>query len=84
MTTYSPAELAVVLHRTEKTVRRWLKKGMIPGTKIGRLWIIEEDALRRCLAPPRDIPGNPQRGHRYITDLGESDIYAGKRDAQST
>ena len=64
MTTYSPAEAATILHVKEKTVRRWLKKGMIPGAKIGRLWIIEEDALRRCLAPPRDTSGTAQRGHR--------------------
>ncbi len=65
MTTYSPAEVAAILNRTEKTVRRWLKKGMIPGKKIGRVWIIEEDALRKCLDPSKAIPENAQEIHRY-------------------
>jgi excisionase family DNA binding protein len=65
MTTYSPVEVAAIVNPTEKTVRRWLKKGMIPGAKMGRVWIVEEDALRKCLDPSGAIPGNAQNIHRY-------------------
>ena len=65
MQTYSPAEVAAILNRTEKTVRRWLKKGLIPGTKIGWVWTVEEDALRKCLDPSGAIPSNAQGIHIY-------------------
>ena len=65
MQTYSPAEVAAILNRTEKTVRRWLKKGLIPGAKIGRVWIVEEDALRKSHDPSGTMPRNAQNIHRY-------------------
>lgn len=41
---------AVLLGRSEKTVRQWLKRGRFPGAKIGRL-----NGLRQWLIPLADI-----------------------------
>ncbi len=38
-------QAAEVLQASEETVRDWLRRGRIPGRRVGRSWRISEDAL---------------------------------------
>ena len=43
-------EAAERLKLNPQTVRRWIRRGLLPGTKIGRKeWRIREGDLERCL-----------------------------------
>ena len=42
-------EAADYLHVTPYTIRKWLRKGKIPGRKIGRIYRILEDELQAVL-----------------------------------
>jgi hypothetical protein len=44
-------QLAVVLHRTEGCVRALLRRGILPGVKLGRGWVITRRELLRALTP---------------------------------
>lgn len=50
-----PKEIARYARVSEKTVREWLKKGIIKGFKLGTLWRISVAELRQ------DIPNLPDR-----------------------
>jgi len=43
----TPEEAAKILHVSPDTVRGWLRKGVIKGTKVGggRLWRISESTI---------------------------------------
>jgi excisionase family DNA binding protein len=41
----SVRETAEILQVTDKTVRRWLRDGIIPGKKLGSLWRINYGQL---------------------------------------
>lgn len=45
----TPAQVAETLQVEETTVREWLRKGSLRGTKVGRLWRIASDELDRFL-----------------------------------
>ena len=54
-------EAAEYLHVTPYTIRKWLRKGKIPGRKIGRLYRILEAELEAALhAPAEDVPELPE------------------------
>lgn len=38
-------QAAELLQASEETVRDWLRRGRIPGRRVGRSWRISEDAL---------------------------------------
>lgn len=44
--------LAVVLHRTEGGVRALFRRGVLPGVKLGREWVITRRELLRALTRP--------------------------------
>lgn len=56
--------------RTEETVRRWIRAGRLPATKVGTQHVIEESSLARLIEEPwpveipqdwqTDVHGNPQ------------------------
>ncbi len=46
---YSPEEVAVILGMSLATIRRWLRKGKLRGTKIGGVWIISKTEIERIL-----------------------------------
>lgn len=41
----STAEAARRLERPERTVRRWIQAGRLCGQKVGRDWVVDEDAV---------------------------------------
>ena len=45
-------DVAARLNVSEKTVYKWLTQGLIPATKLGRTWVVTEEALEAVLAPP--------------------------------
>lgn len=45
----TPEELANILRVSEITIRVWLRKGTLPGLKIGGLWRIKAADLRALI-----------------------------------
>ena len=46
------SEIAHALHLTESAVRKKLKRGVLPGRKIGGQWVIHHTELAEILATP--------------------------------
>lgn len=46
MTLYTVEELAEMLHIQERTIRKLLRDGTLPGRKLARRWYASEDALK--------------------------------------
>jgi excisionase family DNA binding protein len=46
------------LQASEETVRDWLRRGRIPGRRVGRSWRISEDALLDWLRVNGEEGGN--------------------------
>jgi hypothetical protein len=44
-------DLAARLRRSPSAVRDMLRRGMLPGRKVGRRWLVERGALLRAVAP---------------------------------
>jgi excisionase family DNA binding protein len=44
---YSPTEAACVLKVSLRTMREWLRTGKVPARKIGRIWRIPREVVRR-------------------------------------
>ncbi|HAG11755.1 MAG TPA: DNA-binding protein [Desulfotomaculum sp.] len=43
---YSPEEAALVLGVNIRTITKWLREGKLTGSKLGKVWRIEEQALK--------------------------------------
>lgn len=52
MTSLKVRDVAARLNVSEKTVYKWLAQGFIPATRLGRTWVISEEALETVLATP--------------------------------
>lgn len=46
---YTVADLSKLLNTTPQTVRRYINEGRIQGRKIGRQWLVDEEAVREFL-----------------------------------
>lgn len=49
-------DAAAALHLTAQTVWRYVREGKIPASKIGRRYLIPEDAIEAMLEPKREPP----------------------------
>ena len=49
-------DVAERLDVSSKTVYKWLREGLIPASRLGKSWIISEDALDAALAPGSNRP----------------------------
>ena len=49
-------DVAERLDVSSKTVYKWLQEGLIPATRLGKTWMISEDALSSTLAPDTNRP----------------------------
>lgn len=47
-------EMARRLNITPRAAREWLKKGIIPGIKLGRIWRIDEKDLEEFIRKAKD------------------------------
>jgi excisionase family DNA binding protein len=48
--TFTVPQLAAILHVVPRTAQRYLREGRITGKRVGRHWLVSEEALRRFLA----------------------------------
>ena len=48
----SVKEFSEIIGVPQSTVRRWLQKGDIKGTQIGRKWLIPVSEAERIINPP--------------------------------
>ena len=46
---YTVADLSKLLNTTPQTVRKYINEGKIKGRKIGRQWLVDEEAVREFL-----------------------------------
>jgi len=46
---YTVKDLSKLLNTTPQTVRKYISEGRIKGKKIGRQWLIEEEAVKEFL-----------------------------------
>ncbi len=46
---YTVADLSKLLNTTPQTVRRYINEGKIQGRKIGRQWLVDEEAVKEFL-----------------------------------
>lgn len=46
---YTVADLSKLLNTTPQTVRRYINEGKIKGRKIGRQWLVNEEAVKEFL-----------------------------------
>ena len=46
---YTLQETAAILKVTTRTVRNWIKKGLIRASKLGRIWRIRREEIDRLL-----------------------------------
>jgi hypothetical protein len=51
---------------------RRLNKGIIPGVKLGRTWVMTEDDIRVALETFRNTPRQCARGDHFDTGLTEA------------
>ena len=49
-------DVAERLDVSSKTVYKWLREGLIPASRLGKSWIISEEALQDALAPGSNRP----------------------------
>jgi excisionase family DNA binding protein len=63
-------QAAELLQASEETVRDWLRRGRIPGRRVGRSWRISEDALLDWL-------GANGAGHNVLVECPERGRSAG-------
>ena len=49
VTVYTAKETAEFLHVTERTIRSYIKRGMLKAQKIGGDWAISEDNIKAFL-----------------------------------
>lgn len=48
--------VAAALHVSDQTVQRYVREGRLPAKKIGRRYLIPEDAVEAMLEPERTPP----------------------------
>lgn len=46
---YTVKDLSKLLNTTPQTVRKYISEGRIKGKKIGRQWLVDEDAVKEFL-----------------------------------
>ena len=46
---YSPEEAAEALGVNTRTITKWIREGKLTGVKLGKVWRIEEKALKEFI-----------------------------------
>jgi len=50
---FTVAEFSEELGIPQSSIRRWLKKGELRGTKMGKKWLIPASEVERLVNPPQ-------------------------------
>ena len=63
---YSTEEAAKLIGVKQTTVRSWLNKGLLEGTKVGggKLWRVSEDAIEEFLSKKNDKASKMVEQHK--------------------
>ena len=61
MDAMSTQEAAAMAGVTVETIRRWVRSGLLPVRRIGRVCLINERDLRAVMANPPKPTGRPRR-----------------------
>jgi len=64
MKIYTVEDLIPILQVSRKAVRRYLARGKLRGRKVGKKWLVTEEALRRFLESP-DISLKPISSYSF-------------------
>ncbi len=71
----TPEEVAGVLRVPPEAIRRLLKRGELPGIRVGRFWRVEESELQRWLSRRHRGPrGDDGRGSPCLCGCGRRTI----------
>ena len=74
-------DVAERLDVSSKTVYKWLHEGLIPASRLGKSWIISEDALQTALAPDTN---RPRATATQVNDAQVNDELAAGNTSSST
>lgn len=47
--TLSPDEVALLMNKTVRTVRKWAREGTIPALKVGNSWVFSKNEIRKLV-----------------------------------
>ncbi len=47
--TLSPDEVALLMNKTVRTVRKWAREGTIPALKVGKSWVFSKNEIRKIV-----------------------------------
>ncbi len=62
MKTYTPEDVAKILHVGTETIRRWARAGKLTGARLGRAgWRFTDDDLQRFLDAHRTQPNEESK-----------------------
>lgn len=82
----SVQDLAIRLHRSPSVIRDLLRRGLLPGCKIGRRWIVERRAFLQAISPDnaRFRSHQAARNARWQRVPGGAGYGNDKRDPQTS
>lgn len=77
---HTPEEVAELLRVSAAAIQRLLRRGELPGVRIGKIWRVEDADLQRWLRRRRWPPGRPghDRGEPCLCGCGRA-AQAGRR-----
>ncbi len=58
-TTYSVAEVAALLHRSEQTIQMWARQNYLHGFKVGRYWLFDSSYIDSIVTGKTELEGRP-------------------------
>ncbi len=58
---YTPEEVAEILKVRPQTVLKWLRQGIMPGSKIQKKWRITEEDLKLFLEKNKNLKSTTHR-----------------------
>ena len=77
-------DVAERLDVSSKTVYKWLREGLIPASRLGKSWIISEDALQEALRPgsKRPLASAVVDGGANVSASGSAEISTQERSSR--
>ena len=76
-------DVAERLDVSSKTVYKWLREGLIPASRLGKSWIISEDALQDALTPGTNRPLASAVVNQSVDEQAASSVEVPTQESQS-